>query len=144
MHNYVKYGIIFTYLSKNSHLKRYIFTLINLKEDINMKKEEIIVPKDKCPLDVLSEMGERTKNAWIFLHYNWKWCIFCGYMFKWNFLNFLNFHNFKMKILNFIWKFPNFKWKNSIAIGIFSFSCRKFSISIGNGVVRNIQLQKLF
>ena len=35
-----------------------------------MKKEVIIVPKDKCPLDVLAEMGERTKNAWIFLHKN--------------------------------------------------------------------------
>lgn len=33
-----------------------------------MKKEVIIVPKDKCPLNVLAEMGERTKNAWIFLH----------------------------------------------------------------------------
>lgn len=35
-----------------------------------MKKEVIIVPKDKCPLDVLAEMGERTANAWIFLHAN--------------------------------------------------------------------------
>ena len=35
-----------------------------------MKKEVILVPKDKCPLDVLAEMGERTKNAWIFLHQN--------------------------------------------------------------------------
>ena len=33
-----------------------------------MKKEVILVPKDKCPLDVLAEMGERTKNSWIFLH----------------------------------------------------------------------------
>ena len=33
-----------------------------------MKK--ISVPKDKCPLDVLAEMGEQTKNAWIFLHQN--------------------------------------------------------------------------
>lgn len=32
-----------------------------------MKKEVILVPKDKCPLDVLAEMGERTENAWIFL-----------------------------------------------------------------------------
>lgn len=32
-----------------------------------MKKEVILVPKDKCPLDVLAEMGERTKNSWIFL-----------------------------------------------------------------------------
>ena len=30
-----------------------------------MKKEVIIVPEDKCPLDVLAEMGERTANAWI-------------------------------------------------------------------------------
>lgn len=35
-----------------------------------MKKEEIIVPKDKCPLDVLAEMGEQAKNAWLFLHRN--------------------------------------------------------------------------
>ena len=35
-----------------------------------MKKEVIIVPKDKCPLDVLAEMEERTKDAWIFLHRN--------------------------------------------------------------------------
>jgi len=35
-----------------------------------MKKEVILVPKDKCPLDVLAEMGERTRNAWIFLHLN--------------------------------------------------------------------------
>lgn len=35
-----------------------------------MKKEVIIVPKDKCPLDVLAKMGKRTENAWIFLHLN--------------------------------------------------------------------------
>ena len=35
-----------------------------------MKKEVIPVPKEKCPLDVLAEMGERTKNSWIFFHYN--------------------------------------------------------------------------
>ena len=35
-----------------------------------MKKEVIIVPNDKCPLDVLAEMNERTANAWIFLHHN--------------------------------------------------------------------------
>lgn len=35
-----------------------------------MKKEVILVPKEKCPLDVLAEMGERTKNSWIFFHYN--------------------------------------------------------------------------
>ena len=35
-----------------------------------MKKEIILVPRDKCPLDVLAEMGEQTKNAWIFLHGN--------------------------------------------------------------------------
>lgn len=33
-----------------------------------MKKDVINVPMDKCPLDVLAEMGERTKDAWIFLH----------------------------------------------------------------------------
>lgn len=35
-----------------------------------MKKEVILVPKDKCVLDILAEMGERTRNAWIFLHKN--------------------------------------------------------------------------
>lgn len=35
-----------------------------------MKKEVITVPKDKCPLDVLAEMGEQIKDAWIFLHRN--------------------------------------------------------------------------
>lgn len=35
-----------------------------------MKKEVILVPKDKCPLDVLKEMGERIRNSWIFLHEN--------------------------------------------------------------------------
>ncbi len=35
-----------------------------------MKPEVTFVPKDKCPLDVLAEFGERTKNAWIFLHLN--------------------------------------------------------------------------
>lgn len=35
-----------------------------------MKKEVILVPKDKCPLVVLSEMEERIRNSWIFLHEN--------------------------------------------------------------------------
>lgn len=35
-----------------------------------MKKEVILVPKDKCPLDVLAEIGERIKKSWIFLHEN--------------------------------------------------------------------------
>lgn len=35
-----------------------------------MKKEVTIVPKDKCPLDLLSEMGDRIKESWIFLHFN--------------------------------------------------------------------------
>jgi len=30
----------------------------------------IIVPEDVCPLNVLAEMGEQTKNARIFLHRN--------------------------------------------------------------------------
>ena len=41
---------------------------IHYKGGLSMKKEVILVPKDKCPLDVLSEMGERTKNSWIFIH----------------------------------------------------------------------------
>lgn len=28
----------------------------------------IFVPKDKCPLEVLAEIGEQTRDAWIFLH----------------------------------------------------------------------------
>lgn len=35
-----------------------------------MKKNVIIVPKDKCPLDVLAEMGKQIKESWIFLHHN--------------------------------------------------------------------------
>jgi len=35
-----------------------------------MKKEVILVPKEKCPLDVLAEMGDAVSNAWIFLHEN--------------------------------------------------------------------------
>ena len=35
-----------------------------------MLKDVTLVPKDKCPLDVLAEMGEQTANAWIFLHKN--------------------------------------------------------------------------
>jgi len=35
-----------------------------------MKKEVILVPKGKCPLDVLSQMGERIRNSWIFIHTN--------------------------------------------------------------------------
>lgn len=35
-----------------------------------MKKEVITVPKDKCPLDVLAEMGEQIRNSWIYLHSN--------------------------------------------------------------------------
>lgn len=34
-----------------------------------MKKKVTIVPKDKCPLDILAEMGDRTKNAWVYLHW---------------------------------------------------------------------------
>lgn len=32
-----------------------------------MKTEDLFVPTDKCPLDFLAEMGERIKNAWIFV-----------------------------------------------------------------------------
>jgi len=35
-----------------------------------MIKEVILVPQDRCPLDVLAEMGEQTANSWIFLHEN--------------------------------------------------------------------------
>ena len=35
-----------------------------------MLKEVILVPKDKCPLDVLAEMGPQTANSWIYLHKN--------------------------------------------------------------------------
>ena len=30
-----------------------------------MEKEIIFVPKNKCPLDTLAEMGEKIKNSWI-------------------------------------------------------------------------------
>jgi len=33
-----------------------------------MKKEVIFVPEDKSPLDVLAELGERSRNSWIFIH----------------------------------------------------------------------------
>ena len=35
-----------------------------------MKKDVILVPLDSCPLDVLSELGDRTSSAWIFMHKN--------------------------------------------------------------------------
>lgn len=35
-----------------------------------MKKEVTLVPKDKCPLDVLADMEERTADAWIYFHEN--------------------------------------------------------------------------
>ena len=31
-----------------------------------MKK--IKVPREKCPLDIIAELGEETYNSWIFLH----------------------------------------------------------------------------
>ncbi len=37
-----------------------------MKKDVNV----ILVPKDKCPLDVLADMQERIRNSWIFLHRN--------------------------------------------------------------------------
>lgn len=33
-------------------------------------KTVIIVPKDKHPLELLAELGNRTRYAWIFLHKN--------------------------------------------------------------------------
>ena len=35
-----------------------------------MLKEVIYVPQDKCPLDVLAEMGPETGHAWIYFHEN--------------------------------------------------------------------------
>ena len=35
-----------------------------------MKKDVIVVPHDKLPSEVLAELGDRTKNSWIFLHEN--------------------------------------------------------------------------
>ncbi|MBP3596437.1 MAG: hypothetical protein J6J60_03430 [Clostridia bacterium] len=35
-----------------------------------MKKENIIVPKGKCPLEVLANLGKKSSDAWIFLHWN--------------------------------------------------------------------------
>lgn len=31
-------------------------------------RRDLIVPKGKCPLDVLAEQGEGIRNTWIFLH----------------------------------------------------------------------------
>jgi len=33
-----------------------------------MELLNLIVPMDKCPLDFLAEMEEKTQNAWIFMH----------------------------------------------------------------------------
>ena len=33
-------------------------------------KREVLVPKDKCPLNMLAAMGECIRNSWIFLHEN--------------------------------------------------------------------------
>lgn len=33
-----------------------------------MKKEVTLVPKDKCPFDILTEIAERIESSWIFLH----------------------------------------------------------------------------
>lgn len=35
-----------------------------------MEKEIILVPKNKCPLDILAEMGEKIKDSWIHFHQN--------------------------------------------------------------------------
>lgn len=35
-----------------------------------MKKEVILVPKDKCVMDILKEMGDKIKSSWIFFHKN--------------------------------------------------------------------------
>lgn len=35
-----------------------------------MKIEHDLVPDNKCPVAFLREMGEQTKNSWIFLHRN--------------------------------------------------------------------------
>jgi len=35
-----------------------------------MKKEVIYVPKDKCPLDTIKELGDEAISAWVFLHKN--------------------------------------------------------------------------
>ena len=35
-----------------------------------MKKEVLLVPKNKFPIDVLGIIGEDAKNSWIFLHEN--------------------------------------------------------------------------
>lgn len=35
-----------------------------------MLKDVILVPQDKCPLNTISEMGDKAANSWIFLHKN--------------------------------------------------------------------------
>lgn len=47
-----------------------VFYRYNLPKSFTMLKDVILVPKDKCPLDVLAEMGSQTARAWIFLHQN--------------------------------------------------------------------------
>lgn len=37
-----------------------------------MNVNVITVPKDKCPLDVIAEMGENSRNAWLFFDHNCK------------------------------------------------------------------------
>ena len=56
------------YESSVSYLK--VLFLKNYKGVAELKAEVIKVPKDKCPLDKLAEMGESIRNSWIFLHEN--------------------------------------------------------------------------
>lgn len=35
-----------------------------------MEKEIIIVPKNKCPLEVINGMGDQLKSSWVFIHEN--------------------------------------------------------------------------
>lgn len=35
-----------------------------------MVKEVILIPKGKCPLVFIRELGEKLKNSWVFLHEN--------------------------------------------------------------------------
>lgn len=35
-----------------------------------MRTELLVCPKDKCPLDLLADLGKETVNAWIYLHDN--------------------------------------------------------------------------
>lgn len=58
-------------MSQMSHICKVLTSKkINYEGVTDLKAEVIKVPKDMCPLDKLSEMGECIRNSWIFIHRN--------------------------------------------------------------------------